>query len=250
MSAHPQGSIELSVCIPAYNEEAVIADTVHEAAAALERIPGRHEVLVVDDGSTDRTWAILEELAGEVPCLRLLRHDVNRGNATAQRTLVEAARGRLIFHIGADGEWRMEAMLAMREVIERGADIVIGVRIKKQYSPYRKLISTSYNLLVWLLWGKHFGDLGSIKMARASLWKQIPFVSDTAFVHGERLLIAYHNAARIETVPVEHVWRRAGRSSFGDPRKALRALRDLLGFRISPRSRQRLPAWTREEHRP
>ena len=231
----------VSVVIPAFNEEEVIADTVAEAVQVLSALPGEHEILVCDDGSTDGTLAVLRELEPRVPMLRVLVHERNRGNPAAQRTLVGAARGRYIFHIGADREWRMAELVPMLERLERGADIVIGVRRRKQYSLGRKLVSAGFNGLVALLWGRHFGDLGSIKMARASLWKRLPFASESAFVHAERVLIAHRNGAVIETVPVDHVARRTGRSKFASPQAAARALRELVAFRLSPRSRQRLP---------
>ena len=240
-------NLRVSVCIPAYNEEGVIADTVAEAAGVLSAMPGRHEILVCDDGSADRTREILSELAEQQPMLRLLRHPVNRGNPAAQRTLVEAARGELIVHIGADREWRMSEIPRLLEAIEQGCDVVIGVRRRKQYSLWRKFVSAAYNLLVAVLWGKHFGDLGSIKMARARLWKLIPFGSTSAFIHAERLLIAYRNGARIGTIPVDHVARKTGRSKYTSPWQALRALADVVKFRFSRRSRIRLPGDWRAE---
>lgn len=235
--------IRVSVCIPAFNEEAVIAETVAEAEEALAAVPGRHEILVCDDGSRDRTWAVLEEAAKNAPSLRLLRHPENRGNPAAQKTLVEAARGEVIFHIGADREWRMAEIPRMLAKLEEGCDIVIGVRREKQYTLGRKVVSEGYNALVWLLWGRHFGDLGSIKMARASLWKTLPFSSASAFIHAERILIAHQNGARIATIDVEHRRRETGESKYADPRQAVRAFVDLVKFRLSPRSRARLPDW-------
>jgi glycosyltransferase involved in cell wall biosynthesis len=239
--ASDSDSIRVSVCIPAYNEEEIIAETLVEAVEVLSDVPGRHEILVCDDGSSDRTWEILQELAPRTPMLRPLRHDGNQGNPVAQRTLVQAARGQLIFHIGADREWRMAEIPRMIAKLEEGHDIVIGVRRQKQYTLGRKVVSAGYNWLVALLWGKHFGDLGSIKLARASLWKRLPFDSTSAFLHAERILIAYRNGARIGTIPVEHRTRSTGTSAYADPRQAVRAFRELLAFRLSSASRFELP---------
>jgi len=245
VAAEPE-SIRVSVCIPAFNEEEVIADTVAEAVAVLDGVPGRHEILVCDDGSTDRTWAILQELAPKVPMLRPLQHETNQGNPVAQRTLVGAARGEIIFHIGADREWRMAEIPLMMAKLDEGYDIVIGVRRDKQYTVGRKIVSSGFNWLVALLWGKHFGDLGSLKMARAALWKQLPFGSTSAFLHAERILIAYRNGARIATVPVDHMARTTGKSVYANPRQAVRALKELVAFRLSKRSRYQLPeGWRR-----
>jgi len=233
--------MRLSVCIPAYNEADILGETIEEAVDTLRAIPGEHEILVVDDGSTDDTWTVLQEAARRHPQVRPLRHPRNQGNPVALKTLVEAARGEVIFHIGADREWRMAEIPRMLAVLEQGNDIVIGVRKHKQYTPWRRFVSGAYNLLVAALWGRHFGDLGSIKMARASLWKRIPFDTTSAFVNAERILIAYRSGARIATLPVGHRARRTGRSSFTSPLHALRAFRDLVRFRLSDRSRRPLP---------
>ena len=235
--------VRISVCIAAYNEEPIIAATVAEAVEVLQQIPGRHEILVVNDGSTDRTGAILAELAEREPMLRPLTHEHNRGNPAGQRTLVGAARGQYIFHIGADRQWRMSEMHQMLATIERGYDIVIGVRRDKQYSLSRKFVSTSYNLLVALLWGKHFGDLGSLKFVRASLWRRVPFLSDSAFVHAQRVIIAHRNGARLATVPVDHMPRTSGKSSFANPKQVIKATVELLRFRLSADSRYDIGPW-------
>lgn len=232
--------ISVSVCIPAFNEEAVIADTVAEAVGVLEALPGEHEILVVDDGSADRTLEILREIDAREPMLRVLRHERNLGNPAAQKTLVRAARGEFIFHIGADREWRMDEIPRMLGKLDEGYDIVIGVRRKKQYTLSRKVVSEGFNLLVALLWGKHFGDLGSLKMARASLWTRLPFGSNSAFLHAERVLIAYRNGARIATIPVDHVARKTGKSAYANPKQSVKALADLVRFRFSSRSRYQI----------
>lgn len=243
-SVHPRTvvneSLRVSVCIPAHNEEALIAATIAEAEAVLDTVPGRHEILVVDDGSRDGTWTVLCEAATRHPLLRLLRHPERRGLAAAQQTLIRAVEGDVIFHIGADQEWRMDEIPRMLAKLREGYDVVIGVRRRKQYTLWRKCVSTLFNGLVALMWGKHFGDLGSLKMARADLWKRIPVGTQSAFANAERVLIAHHNGARISTIPVDHVARKHGRSKFAKPGQALRAFRDLVRFRLSARSRQRL----------
>ncbi|MGF1583593.1 MAG: glycosyltransferase family 2 protein [Gemmataceae bacterium] len=233
--------IGVSVCIPALNEEGIIAETVAEATEVLSAMPGEHEILVVDDGSCDRTWEILQQAVKQFPMLGTLRHPQRRGLPQAQKTLIEAASGKYIFHIGADREWKMSEIPRMLELLENGNDIVIGIRRRKQYSLWRKFVSLMYNALVALFWGRHFGDLGSIKMARSALWKLIPIETDSAFVNAERILIGYANGAQVATIPVDHVARKTGKSSFSGVKQAVRAFRDLLSFRLSPRSWQRLP---------
>lgn len=230
----------ITVCMTAYNEEAIIASTIEDCIAALGQIPGRHNILVVNDGSTDTTGELLQRLEAKHPQIRVLVHPENRGFVQAQRWLIAEAEGDLIFHFAADGEWKAAELPKMLEKLGEGYDIVIGVRLQKQYTAYRKIVSWFYNVMVLTLFGKNFQDIGSIRLARASLWKRIPAASGSAFFIAEKLLLAHRNGARIGFVPVDHRWRSSGHSKFNNPLKVLRALSELFGFWVSTRSRRKL----------
>ncbi len=232
----------VSICIPAFNEGAQIREVIHEALAVMDGMVGQHEVLVVDDGSTDDTWQQLELLRASDARVRGIRHGQNRGLAAAQRTMIAHARGQYIFHIGADRQWRVAEVARMLELLESGGfDVVVGVRRRKQYTRWRKLISQAFNWSVAALWGMHFGDIGSIKLARSKLWKRIPVRCTSAFINAERLLIAAQHGARITSLTVEHFARRQGKSSFMHPRRAWQATKDMLRFRFSLGRRSLLP---------
>lgn len=233
----------ITICIAAYNEEAAITDTIRDCMTVLDQIPGRHSILIVNDGSTDRTGEILGDLAVKFSRLRVLVHPENRGIAKAQRWLIREADGDLIFQISADGEWRISELQGLLNKLNEGYDIVIGVRRKKHYSLYRKAVSWFYNMLVAVLFRKNLRDIGSIKIARARLWKRIPARSQSAFFNAEKLLLAYRNGARIGFTPVDHVWRPTGRSNFNNPLRALETFAELVGFWLSPQSRQKLDLW-------
>jgi glycosyltransferase involved in cell wall biosynthesis len=230
----------------AYNEEAVIANTVRDCITVLNQIPGAHTILAVNDGSTDRTGEILQNLAAQYPQLRVLVHPENRGVAQAQRWLIREAQGDLIFHMAADGEWRASELHGLLAKLSQGYDIVIGVRRHKHYSAYRKGVSWLYNMLTLVLFRKNLRDIGSIKLVRAELWKRLPAESKSAFFLPEKILLASRNRARIGFVPVDHVWRATGRSKFNNPLRALEAFVELVQFWWSPRSRQRLALWEDE----
>jgi glycosyltransferase involved in cell wall biosynthesis len=244
MSQPPVSPTSITVCMPAYNEEAVIADTVYDCAKTLAELPGQHTILVVNDGSTDRTGEILADLARQLPQLRILVHPENRGIAHAQSWLIREAEGELIFHIAADGEWRASELHGLLGKLNEGYDIVIGVRRRKHYSWYRKMVSWVYNMLVVVLFGKNLRDIGSIKLARARLWKRIPAEANSAFFLAKKLLLAYRNGARIGFTSVEHVWRSTGRSKFNNPMRALEAFVELLSFWLSPQSRQKIDLYS------
>src|SRR5262249_21858623 len=196
------------------NEEEGVAEAVRDCGRVLDGIPGQHAILVVNDGSTDRTGDILESLAREESRLRVLVHPENRGIAPAVAWLIEEARGDVIFYTAADGQWRAEELNGMLCKYNEGYDIVIGVRRKKHYNWYRLSVSWCYNALVRVLFGKNFHDLGSIILARTAVWKRIPARSTSAFFVAEKVLIAHRNGARIGFTAVDHVRRAGGKSKF------------------------------------
>jgi len=117
----------LSVVIPAYNEEDGIAEIVERVLAvgpALERIGVALELLVVDDGSKDRT----AEIVRTYPAVRLLQHNPNRGYGAALKTGFCAASGNLLGFLDADGTYPPESFPALCEAIFAGADVVVGSR--------------------------------------------------------------------------------------------------------------------------
>lgn len=230
----------ITICITAYNEEEIIADTINDCITVLNTIPGKHEILVVNDGSIDRTGEILNELSKKHQTIRVLTHPRNLGIARAHSWLIKEAAGDLIFHFPADGEIKAYELYKLINKLNEGNDIVIGVRGKKDYSFYRIAISWIYNWMVQLLFKINLVDIGGIRLARATVWKNITAKSNSAFFIAERLLLAHFNGARIGFTTVDHVWRPKGRSKFNNPLKAINAFNESFKFWLKHRNRPRV----------
>jgi len=121
--------VDLSVVVPAYDEAVVIAGSLQRLGAFLAEWPGGAEILVVDDGSDDGTFGIVEALIGRlgVP-MRLHRHPENQGKGAAVRTGMLRARGRLAGFIDADLAYPPEVFTDFARAIDAGADVVVGRR--------------------------------------------------------------------------------------------------------------------------
>lgn len=203
----------LSIVIPAFNEEAGIEATVTDAAAVGRRVATELEVLVCNDGSRDRTAAVLEACARREPRLRVLGRARNRGIEASMRALYAHARHDWVFLISADRQWPMTSLVGMAEAAERGADFVIGVRTNKRavYTPYRRAVSWGYEQIVRAL-GAPGGDPGSIKLARRHLL-HAPVVARGVFAEGERVIRAARGGAAVVEVPVEFQARSSGKAT-------------------------------------
>jgi dolichyl-phosphate beta-glucosyltransferase len=128
-----QGSgvdIELSVVIPAFNEEARLPQFLSEVVAYLEReFPDAFEIIVIDDGSTDGTASWLVERQSSIPRLRVVTFEANRGKGAAVSGGVAASKGDLVLFCDADGATPIEEERRLRSVIEQGADVAVGSRL-------------------------------------------------------------------------------------------------------------------------
>lgn len=120
--------MELSLIIPAFNEAQRIGPTLRRFHAFLATRPGCFEILVVDDGSTDDTVALVEALAGELPGLRVLGYAANRGKGHAVRQGMAAARGQICLFSDADGSTPIQELEPLLRALAAGADIAIGSR--------------------------------------------------------------------------------------------------------------------------
>ncbi|MBJ6108866.1 glycosyltransferase family 2 protein [Hymenobacter sp. BT523] len=120
--------MELSLIIPAFNEAQRIEPTLRRFHAFMAARPARFEILVVDDGSTDETVALVSALAGELPGLRVLCSPANRGKGHAVRLGMRAATGQVRLFSDADGSTPIDELNSLLQALAEGADMAIGSR--------------------------------------------------------------------------------------------------------------------------
>ncbi len=123
-TANDDGELDVSVILPAYNEELALGDDLDDVQRALAATDYRYEILVVDDGSRDRT----PEIARARPWVHLIQHPYNRGNGAARTTGVRAARGRVVVFTDADRTYPNDRIPELLAMMDAGADMVIGAR--------------------------------------------------------------------------------------------------------------------------
>lgn len=221
----------LSIVIPAYNEAASIAASVHDALEVGAACARQLEVIVCDDASRDDTRAIAAAI--DDPRVAVVCRDVNRGIEASIRALYGRARHDWVFLNSADRQWPMSVLAPMAAAAERGADFVIGVRSNKRevYTRYRRVISWSYERIVRGL-GAPGGDPGSIKLARRALLHR-GVVARGVFAEGERVIRAARDGARVVEVPVEFHRRGAGQATGARRDVVIRAALDVGRVAIS-----------------
>ncbi len=227
-------AISLTVVMPGLNEEANVEGAVRRTLAALERTLDDFEILVIDDGSTDRTGEIAERLAAASPRVRVLRNERNRNYGVSLKRGLHAARCEWVLHDG------MDLPLAPEDVEKflphlPGADVVVARRPDRSaHSRWRALTSWVNHALLRLLFRPRTADLNFVQFYRKSFACSVPVRSTSpAFVTPELILRAERTGRVVREVPAEFRRRQAGRAHFGRPRDIAWTLRDMAALRVS-----------------
>lgn len=218
--------ISLSIVIPAYNEEDNIKESVFRAEKTALRTRGDYEIIVLNDGSTDKTGQYLSEVAINHPKLKIFSHEFNQGIEPTIKDLYRLANKELIFLNAADNEISFSILPDLLRELQRGADIVVAKRIIKEYNLTRRFVSWAYNFSSKALFRVETYDAGCAKLVRADIYKHLKVRSTSVFAEAERLIRASRAGYKIESIPVTH-FPKKGQSSFR-LRDVFSSLKDLL----------------------
>lgn len=233
----------LSIVLPAYNEEPNVETAVSRALEVAARIADDHEVIIVDDGSKDRTAEIaLDMVEQHHPRVRLVRHARNLGFGAALRTGFSRARCDYVFYTDADNQFDVSELVYFVPLV-RQADVVIGFRVYRYDSVYRLIASWGYNLLVRVLFRVRVRDVDcSFKVFRREVLDKITIECTNFFVDTELIAKARKWNFRILEKGVRHYPRVAGETTVvaGD---IPRTLREVLRMW----QRIRAPTWRQAE---
>ncbi|HEX6965169.1 MAG TPA: glycosyltransferase family 2 protein [Gemmatimonadaceae bacterium] len=202
--------VDVSVLVPAKDEAENLPLFMEQAAAAFASAPARFEVVVIDDGSEDATWEVLQSLAQRYPFLRLARHRARRGIADALRTGYLHARGRVLVFYPADLQYKPEDIPRLVAPILAGeSDMVTG---HKQGHYEKAFVSRVYNRLSRTLFDVPVRDLNSVKAYRREIMDAIPARPDW---HRYMIVVAAAQGYTVTEIPVPLYPRNAGKSKFG-----------------------------------
>lgn len=213
MAAEPKGP-RLGVAFLAYNEEELIARTVAEAVESLSKVPGLDfRVVVVNDGSRDKTGEIADGLARKDQRVMVVHHDGNKGYAVATETALRNTPGEVVMVVDGDGQHTMaDAPLFLAE-IDRGCDVVFGWK-KERHDPFFRLIlSKGLNTLSRWILGSPLHDInGGCRAFRKDVARRIEIRHRINFVGDEIFARCRIAGWRVGEVVVRHFPREAGQS--------------------------------------
>lgn len=223
----------LSVVIPAYNEESNIARAVRDVSGVLQQLKYDHEILVVNDGSRDRTGEIVREVMVSIPALKLVEHFPNRGYGGALKAGFATATKDLIAFTPADNQFDFREIQRLLGKLAPDVVLVSGRRIHRQDNIIRKFNGFGWNSIVRILFGYLITDIDcGFKVFRREVLRHIHVESNGAMIDTEMLAELRVRGYKLAEVPVTHRPRTAGSPTGANIKVVLRAFRDLFKFRL------------------
>ncbi|MEA2473536.1 MAG: hypothetical protein QOE06_1451 [Thermoleophilaceae bacterium] len=226
----------LTVILPSHNEEENVAAAVSAARSAARRYALRHEIVIVDDGSTDGTGAMAAMLARAAPGVRVVTHERNRGYGAAVRSGIAAAT--MPWILLTDGDLQFD-LLELEAFVPHAAraDLVVGRRVVRADPPGRRLAAGVWNALVRRAFHLPVHDVDcAFKLMRSDFVQGLELTADGAMVSTELLARSLRGGATIVELDVGHRPRPAGEQSGTSPRVVARALRELFALAPALRS--------------
>jgi glycosyltransferase involved in cell wall biosynthesis len=230
MSEAPAGKpAGLSVFFPAYNDSGTIASMVIRAVQTASALTPDYEVIVVNDGSSDATPAIIDELARTYPHVRAVHHPRNRGYGGALQTGFRSATKDLIFYTDGDAQYDPSELAVLWERLSADADMVNGYKISRSDPLHRIVIGRIYHHIVKTLFGLTVRDVDcDFRLMRRSIFERINLEKTSGVICLEMMKKITDAGFRIAEVPVHHYHRAFGKSQFFNFRRIAKTAVDVM----------------------
>ena len=207
----------LSIVVPLFNEEENLPHLVNAIWQVLANDPAFLELVLVDDGSADRTAEIARSLAAYEPRIKLVQHDRNRGLGAAIRTGLKAAQGDLILYSDADLPFDFDIVPELLALAEQH-DVVIGCRHNRGEGGRRWLLSKGYNWLSWIVLGQKIRDVNfACKLLPRRAVASMNLQAEGSFIDLEILLECRRLGYTITEFPITYYPRVRGQSTLSRP---------------------------------
>lgn len=204
-------NLSLSIVLPAHNEEENIKNTLDKCLSYVEQNIRDYEIIVVNDGSVDRTREIAEKLSAENSGIKLVNHKVNKGYGSALRSGFDAATKDYVFLMDSDGQFDISDLNALIPYVGEN-QAVIGYRRNRADSLIRSLNAWLYGLYIYVCFGLRVKDMDcAFKIFPIAAYRSVkPIKSDGALFSAELLIKFQKQGYTLKEIPVRHFPREYG----------------------------------------
>lgn len=229
-SEEPEGraNVSISAFFPAYNDGGTIASMVVSTDLVLRSLTSDYEIIVINDGSSDYTKEVLDELENKYDRLRVIHHTKNKGYGGALRSGFSNATKELVFYTDGDAQYDPRELLLLLSALRPGIDVVNGYKISRNDPLHRIIIGRVYHWTVKIAFGLKLKDVDcDFRLIRRSVFDKVHLMSDSGVICVELMKKIQDAGCVVEQVPVHHFHRAYGLSQFFNFRRVFRTLVDL-----------------------
>ena len=231
VDAHESDRLSISVFFPCYNEQANVKGVVMKALDLLRKLDADFEVIIVNDGSTDQTGRIADEIASEDERVRVIHHSRNLGYGATLQSGFRAASKELVFYTDGDGQFDINEMTALLPLMQ-DYDVVSCYRLNRQDSAVRKFNGWCWTKLVCLLFHMKLRDIDcAFKLYKTKILENLQMRSTGALIDAEMLGRMTRKGYKVVQRPVHHYPRTGGQQTGAKMKVIFRAFIELLKLR-------------------
>ncbi|MFW9876684.1 MAG: glycosyltransferase family 2 protein [Candidatus Thorarchaeota archaeon] len=203
----------LSVIVPAYNEERSLKNIIEELVSVLDHVPLKYEIIIVDDGSKDATPKIADILSKRFKFVRTVHHNFNIGYGGAQKTGFRAAKYDLVTIVPSDDQFNVRDIKKYFPLMKENVDAVLGVRVNRNDPLFRKINTRLYNLILNIFFGLKLRDVNWVKMIRRKYLVDMDINSKGICVDAEVIIKLKDKKCRFKEVEVGYYKRKYGNAA-------------------------------------
>lgn len=204
---------QISVILPAHNEEGNIERVTMLAIHFLSGAFDKFEVILVDDGSTDKTYSVIENISKDIHNVRIIHHSQNMGYGAALISGFGISQYPLLFFMDCDGQFNISEISRLLPYIDK-FDIVAGIRSVRSDPLYRVLMGKIYNYLICLLFNIRIKDITcGFKLFKKTVFDKMELKSRSGFLNVEVLLKSKRKGCTIKEMEISHFPRRIGKQT-------------------------------------
>jgi len=216
-------NLSITAFCPCYNDGGTIASMVLLMDETCRELTDDYEIIVVDDGSTDHSRMVLEELKSRYEKLRVILHEKNKGYGGALRSGFAAAKKELIFYTDGDFQYDVTELKNLLPAMKDGVDIVNGYKVARADPLHRKIIGRIYHYLMKLLFGFKIRDVDcDFRLIRRYVFDKINLKYNSGVICIELVKKLQDAGFKFAEVPVSHYFRAYGKSQFFNFKRVLK----------------------------